>query len=204
MKSIVIFASGQGSNAINLVRYFNAGNFAEVKAIFCNKKTAGVLSAAESLHIKTHVFDRQEFYESDEVINQVKALKPDVVVLAGFLWLVPQNFIQAFDGLILNLHPSLLPKYGGKGMYGRKVHEAVLENAEKQSGISIHLVNDEYDKGEIIDQFTFEIEMGENVESLEQKIHALEHQYLPLTVEKFLKRRESDAEFNSTGNTRLS
>ena len=126
MKRIVIFASGSGSNALNLIQYFNQGSEAKVVAVFSNKKEAGVVQKAIDNHVDLMCFNRHDFYQSNNVIDMVKSYQPDIIVLAGFLWLVPENFIQAFDGLIINLHPSLLPKYGGKGMYGHHVHEAVL------------------------------------------------------------------------------
>lgn len=186
MKNIVVFASGSGSNALNLIRYFNAGNAARVLAVFSNKKDAGVIQKAKDNYVDVHVFGRSDFYQSDSVIREVASYKPDVIVLAGFLWLVPADFIEAFDGKIINLHPALLPKFGGKGMYGRHVHEAVLAAGEAETGISIHLVNREYDKGEIIYRDKFQIAPEDTVESIEQKIHALEYKGLPAAVEAFL------------------
>jgi phosphoribosylglycinamide formyltransferase-1 len=190
MYTIIIFASGSGSNALNLIQHFNGKGFAEVKAVFCNKKHAGVLDKAQRENVETVVFDKQAYYETDEVIQKVRKYKPDIIVLAGFLWLVPADFIEAFDGIIINLHPSLLPKYGGKGMYGHHVHEAVLAAGESRTGISIHLVNSEFDKGEVIYQDSFEIPKGADVQQIEAMIHQLEHKGLPIAVEQFLSRRK--------------
>jgi len=188
MHRIVIFASGSGSNALNLIRHFNGGDFAKVVSVFCNKPEAGVIAKAEAESVPVDVFTRQDFYQSNTVIDKVAALKPDIIVLAGFLWLVPGSFIQAFDGKIINLHPSLLPKFGGKGMYGHHVHEAVLAAGETITGITIHLVNEEFDKGEIIYQDQFEIPEHATVSLVEQHIHKLEHKGMPIAVEQFLKR----------------
>lgn len=186
MHNIVIFASGSGSNALNLIKHFNKGNFAKVRAVFCNRKQAGVIEKALDNGVDVEVFGKDDFYASDTVIRKVDALKPDIIVLAGFLWLVPSDFIRHFEGRIINLHPSLLPKYGGKGMFGHHVHEAVLEAGEPETGISIHLVNEEFDKGKIIYQDKFRIQAGSTVSDIEAQIHELEHKGLPLAVEKFL------------------
>ena len=187
MHRIVVFASGSGSNALNLIRHFNAGSFARVVAVFSNKREAGVVQKALDASVDLHVFGRSEFYDSAAVIEQVDACKPDLIVLAGFLWLVPAEFIRHFEGRIINLHPSLLPKYGGKGMYGHHVHEAVLKAGEKETGISIHMVNTEFDKGELIYQDKFTIFDSDTVSSIEARIHELEHKGLPIAVERFLK-----------------
>lgn len=188
MHRIVIFASGSGSNALNLIEHFNSGNFAKVLAVFTNKKDAGVIEKAQNKGVEVHRFNRADFYETDAVIQMVASYKPDVIVLAGFLWLVPASFIESFEGIIINLHPSLLPKYGGKGMYGRFVHEAVLNANEKESGISIHIVNTEFDKGELIYQDKFPIFENDTIADVEAKIHELEYKGLPLAVEQFLKK----------------
>lgn len=186
MYKIVVFASGSGSNALNLIHFFNGKGFANVEAVFCNKKNAGVLEKARQNAVETKVFGKSDFYESDNVIQWVKSYEPDIIVLAGFLWLVPEAFIAAFQDKIINLHPSLLPKYGGKGMYGHHVHEAVLAAGETHTGISIHKVNNEFDKGEIIYQDQFEIPQNASVPELEAMIHQLEHKGLPIAVQDFL------------------
>jgi len=186
MHKIVIFASGSGSNALNLIQHFNGGHFARVEAVFCNKQNAGVIQKALDHQVDVVLFNKADFYTETTVIDKVQSYQPDIVVLAGFLWLVPTNFIQAFDGKIINLHPSLLPKFGGKGMYGHHVHEAVLAAGEKETGITIHLVNEEFDKGEIIYQDAFKIPENANVSTIESMIHQLEHKGMPIAVERFL------------------
>lgn len=196
-KRIIVFASGSGSNALNLIRYFNSGDLAEVVAVYCNKPGAGVVQKAHDEHVEVVLFNREDYYQSDEVIARVREHCPDLIVLAGFLWLVPGNFIRAFQGKIINLHPSLLPKYGGKGMYGHHVHEAVLAAGEKETGITVHWVNEEFDKGKIIYQDRFTIDESDDLESVEKKIHQLEHKGLPLAIEGML--RGDDDKNNSSG-----
>ena len=183
MKRIVVFASGNGSNAENLIHYFNKSSNAKVVAVFTNKKDAGVIQKAINLRIAVQYFNKIDFYDSNEVIEKVNIYQADLIVLAGFLWLVPIQFIVAFDNKIINLHPALLPKFGGKGMYGSNVHQAVLQAKEEETGITIHKVNADYDKGEIILQQSFRIEPIDDVASIEQKIHKLEFDYLPKAVE---------------------
>lgn len=187
MKNIVIFASGSGSNALNLIQKFNNNGPITVKAVFTNKKNAGVISKAIENKVAVQYFDRSDFYDSDRVIEWVKLYQADLIVLAGFLWLIPESFINHFENKIINLHPSLLPKFGGKGMYGTKVHQAVLEAKESITGITIHHVNKDYDKGEIIWQEQFEISEQDTLESVEQKIHDLEFEFLPKAILKTLK-----------------
>ena len=182
-KRIVVFASGSGSNALNLIQYYKANTKAEVLAVFCNKANAGVLDKAHNEQVPTRVFNRQDFYETDQIIKEVQALQPDIIVLAGFLWLVPLAFIQAFEGRIINLHPSLLPEFGGKGMYGHHVHEAVLAAKASHTGITIHKVNEQFDKGEILFQTAFPILSHYGLADVEAKIHQLEHQFLPIVVD---------------------
>ncbi len=182
---IAIFASGAGSNAVKIIEYFK--NKPQYKfIIFSNKKEAAVLEKAQKLEIQTYTFDRKDFYESENLLTILKAEKIDFVVLAGFLWLVPENMIRLFPNKIINLHPALLPKYGGKGMFGSRVHEAVIAAEEKESGITIHYVSEKYDEGQLIFQAKCELTDGETVESLAQKIHTLEHKHLPETLEKLV------------------
>lgn len=185
-KKIVIFASGSGSNALNLIQYFNSSETAVVNAVFTNNKNAGVISKAIENRVAVQRFNKSDFYETKQVIDWVEIYNPDIIVLAGFLWLVPPSFIEHFEGKIINLHPSLLPKFGGKGMYGRNVHQAVLDAHEKESGITIHKVNKEYDKGEILCQAKFNIEPNDDISQIESKIHALEFIHLPKTIETLL------------------
>ena len=168
---------------MNLIQYYKANGKAEVLAVYCNKANAGVLEKAQQEHVPTRVFNRQDYYESDLIIQEIQSLQPDLIVLAGFLWLVPVSFIQAFEGRIINLHPSLLPKYGGKGMYGHHVHEAVLAAKESHTGITIHKVNEQFDKGEIVFQTAFPILNHYGLAEVEAQIHQLEHQFLPIVVD---------------------
>ncbi len=182
MKNIAIFASGEGSNAQNIINYFKGSALAKVELIVSNNPKANVLNRAKEAGIETLTSDRRTFYETSSVLEKLKAANIDLIVLAGFLWMVPENLITAFPNKIINIHPSLLPKYGGKGMYGMNVHKAVIEAGEKQSGISIHYVNNQYDNGDIISQHTCVIEPSDTPETTAQKIHQLENDFLPKTV----------------------
>lgn len=184
MKHIVLFASGSGTNAENLIRYFNRpDSIARVTRIFTNIAEAGVIKRAKKYDVPVTVFNRETF-KSKTFINQIG--DPDCIVLAGFLWLIPEYFVKTFPNKIVNIHPALLPKYGGKGMYGNRVHEAVIENREKQSGISIHYVNENYDEGKIILQARCSVDANETPESLAYKIHQLEYAYFPITIKTLL------------------
>lgn len=186
MKKIVIFASGSGSNAERIYEYFTDNQEVEVSLILSNNPQAGVLDRAKRLKIPYIVFDRISFYKTDFIKNLIKEINPDAIILAGFLWKFPENIIIDFPNKIINIHPSLLPKYGGKGMYGMNVHRAVIENAENQSGITIHFVNEHYDEGKIIAQYRTEILPEDTAETLAQKIHLLEYEHFPKTIEAFL------------------
>ena len=188
MKHIVIFASGSGSNAQQIAEYFSGSDLARVIMIYSNRADAHVLQRASNMNIPTVVFDRADFYENDLIYNQLEKLNPDLIVLAGFLWKVPEKIVHAFPHRIVNIHPALLPKYGGKGMYGIHVHRAVIENREKESGITIHYVNENYDEGAAILQARCVININDTPESLAKKIHALEHKYYPKTIEQVLLR----------------
>ncbi|HET8753343.1 MAG TPA: phosphoribosylglycinamide formyltransferase, partial [Salinimicrobium sp.] len=163
-KRIVIFASGSGTNAENIIKYFHRTQKAEVAAVFSNKRSAKVLQRAHHLKVKALHFDRQSFYHSNEVLNVLKDLNPDLIVLAGFLWVFPANILHEFPNKVINIHPALLPKYGGKGMYGMKVHQEILDQNELETGISIHFVNEEYDEGELIFQTTVPVEKNDTAE----------------------------------------
>jgi phosphoribosylglycinamide formyltransferase-1 len=188
VKHIVIFASGSGSNAQQIVEYFSASDFARVIMIYSNRADAYVLQRACKMNIPTVVFDRTDFYDTDLIFNQLDKLNPDLIVLAGFLWRVPEKIVHAFPKRIVNIHPALLPKYGGKGMYGERVHQAVIENREKESGITIHYVNERYDEGAYILQAVCEINADDTHETLAQKVHSLEYKYYPKTIEQVLLR----------------
>ena len=186
MRNIAIFASGSGTNAENLIKYFSTEKDFIVSLVLSNKPYAYVINRAEKHSVKTKIFDRSDFYESSRVINILEKNNIDFIVLAGFLWLIPKNILKHYPNQIVNIHPALLPNYGGKGMYGDHVHKAVLDNKESQSGISIHYVNEEYDKGEIILQASCKVSEEETVESLANKIHKLEHAYFPIVVEQLI------------------
>lgn len=186
MKKILIFASGSGSNAERIVDYFRENNSAEVSLILTNNLKAGVLDRAKRLCVPSVVFDRKAFYDTDVILNLVVSQQPDLIVLAGFLWKFPTKIIEKFPNKIINIHPSLLPKYGGKGMYGHFVHQAVLENKEIESGITIHYVNENYDQGAIIFQAKTEVLVNDSVDTLSNKIHLLEYEHFPKIIASLL------------------
>jgi len=190
-KRIAIFASGSGSNAQKIMEHFKRSPEAEVVLILTNNPQAYVLQRADNFEIPSHIFSRQEFYETDSIIRLLKNLQVDLIVLAGFLWLVPVSLLKAFPNKIINLHPALLPKYGGKGMYGDHVHKAVLEAKEEESGITIHFVNEKFDEGEILHQSRFKIEPGDNLEVVKFKGQQLEHQHFPRVIENLLRKMKS-------------
>jgi len=190
-KRIAIFASGSGSNAQKIMEHFKRSSDAEVVLILTNNPHAYVLQRADNFEVPSHIFTRNEFYNTDDVIKLLKNLQVDLIVLAGFLWLVPVSLLRAFPNKIINLHPALLPKYGGAGMYGDHVHKAVLDNKEEESGITIHFVNENFDEGEIIHQSRFRIEPGDNLEMIKFKGQQLEHQHFPRVVESLLKKMKS-------------
>ncbi|MCO5252873.1 MAG: phosphoribosylglycinamide formyltransferase [Bacteroidia bacterium] len=185
-KRIVIFASGSGTNAEQIVKYFKNHNSIEVIALFTNNAHAGVIDRMSNFNIPSYIFNRQEFINSNVVETELIKLKADYIILAGFLWLVPLHLLRLFNDRIINIHPALLPKYGGKGMYGMNVHNAVLANNESQSGITIHLINEEYDKGRILFQANTEITHSETAATLAEKIHALEHEHFAKVIERFI------------------
>lgn len=184
VKRIALFASGSGTNAENIIKYFSDNQKIKVDSLWSNKPDAPALSRAEKLGIDTFVFTRRELNETEKVVGILKERKIDLIVLAGFLWLIPENLINNFD--IINIHPALLPKYGGKGMYGMNVHRAVVENCETESGISIHLVNPVYDDGKILFQAKCRVSPEDTPEMVAQKIHALEYKHFPEVIEKLL------------------
>jgi len=191
MKNIAVFASGSGTNAQNIAEYFLAVSDIRVSLILSNKPDAFVLERAKKLGIPSLVFTRKDFYESEIILNILERDKIDFIVLAGFLWLIPDYLLKAYPRKILNIHPALLPKYGGKGMYGDMVHQAVIRSGDKQTGISIHYVNVHYDEGEIIFQDSFEIQPGDTAESIAQKVHALEYKHFPRIIEETIRKAGS-------------
>ncbi len=186
MKRIVIFASGSGTNAENIIKYFHQRKIAEVTHVFSNNLRAKVLKRAHDLKVKALHFDRTSFYDSNEVLHILKDANPDLIVLAGFLWIFPKKIIDDFPNKVINIHPALLPKYGGKGMYGHHVHEAVVRNKEKESGITIHYVNEHYDEGAIIFQAKTPIAEQDSATDVAQSIHQLEYKHFPMVIEKLL------------------
>ena len=186
MKSIAIFASGSGTNTENLIRFFRTNPSGRVKLVLTNKSDATVIKRAQTLDIETVVFNREQFDQTGEVLSILLERNIDFIVLAGFLWLVPDLLLEKFEGKVVNIHPALLPKYGGKGMYGLRVHEAVVASDDKVSGITIHHVNQKYDEGNIIFQATCKVENSDTPDSLAKKIHTLEYEHFPRVVESLL------------------
>ncbi len=186
MKKIILFASGSGSNAENIIKYFQQKKTAEVVAVFSNNPNAKVLEKASNLGVKTYIFTKEEL-NSGQVLQKTNEFQPDLIVLAGFLWKFPNDIVADYPDKIINIHPALLPKYGGKGMYGLNVHKAVLENKESHSGISIHFVNEHYDKGAMIFQADVLVENCQTAEEIATKVQELEHVHFPKVIEKILK-----------------
>lgn len=186
MRNIAIFASGSGTNAENIIKYFSNKKSAEVKLVLSNKPEAYVLKRAEAHQIKSFIFDRHDFYYTGKILKLLQEYKIDFIVLAGFLWLVPEDILRNYPSRIINIHPALLPKYGGKGMYGDKVHKAVIADQEPESGITIHYVNNIYDSGDIIFQRRCNVEKNDTPESLAVKVHALEYRYFPEIIEELV------------------
>lgn len=185
-KKIVIFASGTGTNAENIIRYFKADGRASVVYVLANKKYAKVLKKAYDLGVRALYFDKKALYHSNEVLNVLRDIQPDLIVLAGFLWIFPEKIVKEFPQKIINIHPALLPKYGGKGMYGDRVHKAIAENKEVKSGITIHYVNEKYDEGKIIAQFETALTETDTPKEIAEKIHALEQAHFPKVIESVL------------------
>ena len=187
MKSIVIFASGTGTNAENIIKYFSetSGNVL-VKAILSSNKNAGVLDKATHYNISAFYFNKAAFYESHHVLNLLNSIRPHLIILAGFLWKLPEDIICAFPRKIINIHPALLPKYGGKGMYGMHVHNAIVQNKEKETGITIHYVNENYDEGAIIFQAKINVLITDTAKDVARKVHQLEYKHFPEIIEKVL------------------
>lgn len=183
---LAIFASGDGTNAENIIKYFKKHPSIEVHSLLCNNKNAGVLERIKPYNVNPKIFNKEDLYENDEIKSYLEWFEVDFVILAGFLWMIPEALINQFPHGIINLHPALLPSYGGKGMYGMKVHEAVINNHESESGITIHLVNKRYDEGEILFQAKTTISDLDNPETLAIKIHELEHQHFPRIIEDYV------------------
>ena len=186
MKRVAIFASGAGSNAAKIIEYFSTSSIVQIALIVSNKPNAGVLNIANKYAIPSLLIDKEQFFRGDAYVEQLKKSEINFIVLAGFLWKVPEKLIQSFPNAIVNIHPALLPNYGGKGMYGSLVHEAVIANKEKESGITIHYVNEHFDEGQHIFKATCTVDEYDTPESLASKIHALEHAHFARVIEEVL------------------
>jgi phosphoribosylglycinamide formyltransferase-1 len=186
MEKLAVFASGNGSNAQRIAEYFEKSNKTQISLIASNNKNAYVLERARNLKIPSFVFHRNDLYNSDKVLKKLIHFDIDWIILAGFLWLIPVTILAKYNKRIINIHPALLPKYGGKGMYGDKVHKAVIENQEEVSGITIHYVNDRYDEGQIIYQARCKVETDDTPETLAKKIHQLEYKHYPEIIERLV------------------
>ncbi|MGL5682258.1 MAG: phosphoribosylglycinamide formyltransferase [Marinifilaceae bacterium] len=186
MINISIFASGSGSNAENIIRFLQNNDQISVNSVFCNNADAYVLERAKNFNVPAFVFNRNEMRNPEALLKHLKELDTDYIILAGFLWLMPAHIIEAFPNRIINIHPALLPNYGGKGMYGMNVHNAVIEAGEKESGITIHFVNEHYDSGATIFQATCPITAQDTPDTLAEKVHALEYEYFPKVIEQVI------------------
>ena len=190
IKRIAIFASGNGSNAENICSYFKRSEDIQVSVILTNNSESGVVDRCRKLDIPLISFSKNEL--ELKILLKLLDLHIDYIVLAGFLLKIPLSIIQAYPDRIINLHPALLPKFGGKGMYGIHVHNAVIQAGESESGITIHCVSEEYDKGEILAQFRIPVDKTESPEELQTRIHELEYKYFPVVIESFINRDKSD------------
>ncbi|PHS67268.1 MAG: phosphoribosylglycinamide formyltransferase [Flavobacterium sp.] len=188
MKRIVIFASGSGTNAQNIIQYFLRTNLAEVTLVLSNKSDAKVLEKAKNLNVSSKSFTKKELISSEGILTILKQQDLDLIVLAGFLLKFPEFILKHFPNKVINIHPALLPKYGGKGMFGMKVHEAVVKNKEPETGITIHYVNENYDEGAIIFQKSFQLLENETAETVASKIHELEYEFFPKVIEELLEK----------------
>ncbi len=189
--NIAIFASGSGTNAQAILDYFKGNKLVDIKCIYSNNPAAYALTRGKKFGIKTKSFTKEDFYKSPAILAHLKNNQIDLIILAGFMWLVPTQLVKNFT--LLNIHPALLPNYGGKGMYGHFVHEAVIKNKEQQSGITIHYVNNQYDKGSIITQVTCPVAPNDTADSLAAKIHMLEHKHYPETILKVVEKLLSES-----------
>ena len=192
--NIAIFASGTGSNAQKIIDHFRGSGMAKIVLIVCNRKKAGVLQIAEKEHIPFLVIEKEKFFSGNGYLDELASRKIDFLVLAGFLWKIPERLIRAFPKRIINIHPALLPKYGGQGMYGNFVHEAVIGANEKESGITIHYVDEHYDNGDIILQVKCPVLDGDTPELLAHRIHELEHANYPLVIEELVKKLQATSD----------
>ncbi len=185
MFNLAVFASGNGSNAENIIRYFKSNNRAQVKLVATNKNSAKVITKSGKLGVPTILFTKEEL-ESNSLLDKMQNHKIDFIILAGFLLKIPKEFLKFYKNKVVNIHPSLLPKYGGSGMFGSNVHKAVFKSKDLETGITIHYVNEEYDKGNIIFQAKCEIKNRESVKQIEKKVHKLEMKFYPIIIESLL------------------
>jgi phosphoribosylglycinamide formyltransferase-1 len=185
IKKIILFASGSGTNVENICRFFEHDDNVEIVKVFTNNPKAGVLNRIKSFDVEFEVFDKTTF-TNGRLLNEIKTINPDLIILAGFLWKIGADWVQAFPSKIINIHPALLPKYGGKGMYGRHIHKAVKENNEHETGITIHYVNEEYDKGDFIFQTTVSLSNQDQESDIANKIQLLEQQHFPKIIASLL------------------
>jgi phosphoribosylglycinamide formyltransferase-1 len=188
MKNILIFASGAGSNVENIIQYFNNTDVI-IAGVFTNNPNAKVLERVNKYNIPTLIFNKEEF-DGGFVLDKIKKIEPDLIVLSGFLWKIPEKIVGTYPNKIINIHPALLPKYGGKGMYGMKVHQTILNNKERETGITIHFVNEYYDQGEFIFQQMVNIDNCKTSEEIATKVHELEHKHFPEVIEKILNHKK--------------
>lgn len=185
MKKIVVFASGSGSNAENIIKHFKKSKVANVVSVFTNNANAKVIERAKNHQISTEIFSKSELLDRN-VLQKIQEIDPDLIVLAGFLLKFPENIITEYPDKIINIHPALLPNYGGKGMYGMHIHRAIVENKEKETGITIHFVNENYDEGAIIFQKSVALDEADTAETVAEKIHELEQKYFPEIISRLL------------------
>jgi phosphoribosylglycinamide formyltransferase-1 len=191
MKKIVLFASGSGTNADNICHYFAKSEEVKVVALFCNNPQAGVIPKMEKWNVPVELFTKKELNNEEYFLPLIQQYQPDIIVLAGFLLLIPAYLVQNYPNQIMNIHPALLPKFGGKGMYGHHVHEAVIAHQEKEHGITIHIVNEQFDDGEHLFQQSFSVKPIDTVESVARKISLLEMTHFPKVIESFLSKESN-------------
>ena len=192
---IAIFASGSGTNAEEIIKYFIHHRSIEVVVVLTNNPDAFVIKRAQQFGIPFKVFDKGSLMNSDLILHTLSEYQVTHIVLAGFMWLIPGNIIQAFPNRIINIHPALLPKFGGKGMYGIKVHQAVRNAGETETGITIHVIDEKYDEGRIVLQKKCAIESSDDPESIAAKVHQLEHAFYPRAIESWILETDSKASF---------
>lgn len=190
MTRIAIFASGSGSNAENIFNFFKGNTDVEITMVLTNNPNAFVIERAKKMNVSAHIFSKSDFLTKDSIVNLLTEAKIDLIVLAGFLLKIPENLIKAYPNKIINIHPALLPKFGGKGMYGDNVHKAVVTNNETESGITIHYVNENYDEGKIIFQAKCPVLENDTYENVAAKVHELEYAHFPKTIDKLIQEKE--------------